>query len=110
MEQLRRHVPQPTPYETEPLPLRREDPEKAAESREPLREQLVHVIHGPLSVEVPLSRMTIAEAYELLQPTLHLPPGAVALVDGCEVDPTTVLRPGSVLEFVRRAGVKGCER
>lgn len=108
MEQLRRRT-QPSP-EPEPLLLPREERRAEpppARSHEAVAAQLVHVIHGPLSLDVPLASMTIREAFELLQHTLHLAPGAVALVDGREVEPVTRLGAGSVLEFVRRAGVKG---
>jgi hypothetical protein len=98
MEQLRR----PTQTQSEPEPLllpreeRREEP-PPARSHQAVAAQLVHVIHGPLSLDVPLASMTVLEAS----------PGVVALVDGREVDAATRLNAGSVLEFVRRAGVKG---
>jgi len=108
MEQLRRRT--QTQPEPEPLLLPREERHEEpppARSHQAVAAQLVHVIHGPLSLDVPLASMTVLEASQLLQHTLHLAPGVVALVDGREADPATRLNAGSVLEFVRRAGVKG---
>ena len=67
----------------------------------------VHIVNGPLTLDAPLAGMTITAAYQLLQHTLNLAPGVTALVNGNEVEPRFRLESGQVLEFVRRAGVKG---
>jgi hypothetical protein len=110
IEQLRRrhsHSPGPEPLELALETVPASTPPAAAPRAVG---QLVHVIHGPLSIDVPLANMTVQEAQELLRNTLHLAPNAMALLDGNEAGLTERIAPGSVLEFVRRAGVKGSSR
>jgi hypothetical protein len=82
----------------------------AAAAAEPAAAELVHVLHGTLSLDAALVGLNITEAYQLLHQTLNLPPGVTALVDGEEVEPRFRLGAGSTLEFVRRAGVRGAWR
>jgi hypothetical protein len=109
-QQRRRIQPQPAPDTAITPPAFTHAAASAAAASEPAIAPLVHVVHGPLSLDVALAGLTITEAYQLLQHTLNLPPGVTALVDGDEVEPRFRLGAGTVLEFVRRAGVRGARQ
>jgi len=70
----------------------------------------VHVIHGPLTMDLALAGMTVAQARELLRSSLHLSDELDIVVDGDDATSDTRLARGNTLEFVRRAGEKGAVR
>ena len=68
---------------------------------------LVEVIHGAYAHSVPLAGMTVRQARAELEERMNLPPDALAVVDGNEVDEDFVLAENQVLNFVKHAGEKG---
>ena len=81
--------------------------EFAATGTATLPEARVEVIHGIYAHSLPLVGMTVGQARDELEERLNIDPDAVAVVDGVEVDETTVLLEGQVLTFVKPAGEKG---
>ncbi|MBW3598098.1 MAG: hypothetical protein KY475_12570 [Planctomycetes bacterium] len=67
----------------------------------------VHVVHGVYSISLPLAGWTIARVRQELAGRMDIDPDAIAVVEGAEADESTVLAPGQVLNFVRRAGEMG---
>ena len=70
-------------------------------------ERHVEVIHGVFAHSLPLVGMSVGQARCELQERMHIDPDAVPVLDGEEVDESTVLGEGQVLNFVKRAGEKG---
>jgi hypothetical protein len=67
----------------------------------------VTVSHGPYSEDLPVGNMTVAEIRARYRDRFDIDPGSQPVIDGSEVGPDTVVRPGQVLLFTRRAGEKG---
>jgi hypothetical protein len=67
----------------------------------------VTVAHGPYSERLPVSGLTIGEVRARYRDRFDIDPHSQPVLDGRDVDNGTVIRPGQVLVFVRRAGEKG---
>lgn len=67
----------------------------------------VCVIYGIQQESLPLAGWTIAEARRALAERWSLAADAAAVVEGALAEESTVLAPGQVLAFVRRAGEIG---
>jgi hypothetical protein len=67
----------------------------------------VTVAHGPYSERLPVSGLTVGEVRARYRDRFDIDPQSTPVLDGRDVDNTTVIRPGQVLVFVRRAGEKG---
>ena len=88
-----------------------QDPEPAAppppEPAPSTTPRTVEVSWGLASEHVDLQGMSIAEAFQLVQPAFNLAPDAVGVVNGSPVSAEYRLAAGDRLEFVRLAGHKG---
>jgi hypothetical protein len=67
----------------------------------------VEVIHGVYAHSLSLAGMTVGQARAELEVRMNIDPDATAVVDGHQVPEDTILREGSVLNFVKHAGEKG---
>ena len=97
MMQRRRQQQQPVQETAQPPP-----PVPAA-----ARARVVRVIAGADVQDMDLAGHRVGVARIVAQTVLGVGPGAVALVDGREVDEEHVLGEGQLLEFVKHAGQKG---
>ncbi len=68
---------------------------------------LVTVNHGLHTEQLPVSGMTVGEIRARYRDRFDIDPQSHAVVDGVEVGNDTVVRPGQMLMFMRRAGEKG---
>ena len=68
---------------------------------------MVSVSHGPYLEELPVANMTVSQIREHFGDRLDIDPQSQAVVDGQEVDDSTVVSNGQLLTFVRKAGEKG---
>jgi hypothetical protein len=73
----------------------------------PADQDLVTVGCGPYTEQLPVSGMSAGEVRRRFRDRFDIDPGSQAFVDGAEVDDATVLQPGQVLSFAKRAGEKG---
>ncbi len=67
----------------------------------------VTVCHGPYSEQLPVGEMTVRQIRERFGDRLDIDPQSQAIVDGNEVNGSTVVQAGQLLTFVRKAGEKG---
>ena len=74
---------------------------------QPKPQQQVRVLYGVHALEANLAGRTVADVRQALRQALNISPQAVAIVDGREVEESTILVAGQQLEFVRLAGEKG---
>jgi hypothetical protein len=65
------------------------------------------VCHGPYSEELPVADMSIQAIRDRFGDRFDIDPESQAIIDGREVEETTLVRPGQLLTFVRKAGEKG---
>ncbi len=70
----------------------------------------VTVCHGPYSEDLPVGNMSVGEVRRRFSDRLDIDPQSQAVIDGNEVDDSTVLRGGQLLAFIRQAGEKGGRR
>jgi hypothetical protein len=68
---------------------------------------LVTVNHGLHTEQLPVGNMTVGEIRARYRDRFDIDPQSHAVVDGVEVANDTVVRPGQMLMFMRRAGEKG---
>ena len=68
---------------------------------------LVTGSHGPYTEPLPVGNLTIGEVRRRYRDRFDIDPRSTAVVDGAEVGDDTVLRPGQMLMFSRKAGEKG---
>ncbi len=68
----------------------------------------VTVCHGPYTEELPVGEMTVRQIRERFGDRLDIDPRSQAILDGNEVNESTVVKAGQLLTFVRKAGEKGC--
>jgi hypothetical protein len=66
------------------------------------------VSHGHYSEELPVGGMNVGEIRARYRDRFDIDPRSQAVLDGNEVDNNTVVRPGQILIFSRKAGEKGC--
>jgi hypothetical protein len=67
----------------------------------------VTVCHGPYSERLPVGNLSVGEVRRRFGDRLDIDPGSQAVIDGVEVDDSTMLRGGQLLAFIRKAGEKG---
>jgi hypothetical protein len=65
------------------------------------------IISGPYMQNLPVAGLTVGEIRYRLGTRLDIARGSIAVIDGHDVSDETVLRSGSCLVFVSRAGEKG---
>ena len=68
---------------------------------------LVTVNHGLHTELLPVSGMTVGEIRARYRDRFDIDPQSHAVIDGVETGNDTVVRPGQLLMFMRRAGEKG---
>ena len=68
---------------------------------------LISVSCGAASSNYPVVGKTVAYVKAVYREILNIETDAKAIVNGLEVNDSTILISGSTLEFVRKAGVKG---
>jgi hypothetical protein len=68
---------------------------------------LVTVSSGPYAEQLPVANMTVGEIRGRFRDRFDIDPRSQAVLAGNEVGDETVVRPGQLLMFVRRAGEKG---
>jgi hypothetical protein len=66
------------------------------------------VAHGVYADTLPVAHMTVGAVRVRFRDQFDIDPSAMAVIDGRPVDEGTVVQPGQLLTFVRRAGEKGC--
>jgi hypothetical protein len=69
---------------------------------------LVTVSSGPYAEQLPVANMTVGEIRGRFRDRFDIDPRSQAVLAGNEVGDETIVRPGQLLMFVRRAGEKGC--
>ena len=67
----------------------------------------VTVAHGPYVERLPVSGMSVGEIRSRYRDRFDIDPHSHPVLNGDDVNDTTVVRPGQLLTFVRRAGEKG---
>jgi hypothetical protein len=72
-------------------------------------DDLVTVASGPYAEQLPVANMTVGEIRGRFRDRFDIDPRSQAVLAGNEVGDETVVRPGQLLMFVRRAGEKGCK-
>jgi hypothetical protein len=72
-------------------------------------DDLVTVASGPYAEQLPVANLTVGEIRGRFRDRFDIDPRSQAVLAGNEVGDETVVRPGQLLMFVRRAGEKGCE-
>jgi hypothetical protein len=65
------------------------------------------VAHGVYADTLPVANMTVGAVRVRFRDQFDIDPSAMAVIDGRPVDEGTVVQPGQLLTFVRRAGEKG---
>ncbi len=73
----------------------------------PAPASLVTVSHGLHAQALPVGGMTVGQVRTRLRDLLDIDPESQAVLDGQDVDDSTVIRDARLLLFVRRAGDKG---
>jgi len=68
---------------------------------------LVTINHGPYTEQLPVANMTVGEIRTRFRDRFDIDPHSQALLDGQEVGDDTIVRPGQLLMFSRKAGEKG---
>ncbi len=67
----------------------------------------VTVISGIYAEHLPVANSSVGQIRARFRDRLDIDPQSVAVLDGLDVDDQTIVRPGQVLFFLRRAGEKG---
>jgi hypothetical protein len=67
----------------------------------------VTVTSGIYAEHLPVANRSVGQIRARFRDRLDIDPQSVAVLDGRDVDDQTIVRPGQVLSFVRRAGEKG---
>ena len=70
-------------------------------------DELVTVASGPYAEQLPVANMSIGQIRARFRDRFDIDPNSQAVLAGNEVGDETVVRPGQLLMFVRRAGEKG---
>jgi len=70
-------------------------------------DELVTVASGPYAEQLPVANMSIGQVRARFRDRFDIDPNSQAVLAGNEVGDETVVRPGQLLMFVRRAGEKG---
>jgi hypothetical protein len=65
------------------------------------------VSHWPYCERLPVANMSVGEIRRRYSERFDIDPRSQATVDGNEAGVETIVRPGQMLMFVRRAGEKG---
>lgn len=68
---------------------------------------MASVSHWPYCEQLPVAGMSVGEVRQRYADRFDIDPRSRAVVDGNEVGDETVVSPGQMLMFVRRAGEKG---
>ena len=67
----------------------------------------VTVSHGPYAERLPVGGMSVGEIRHRYRDRFDIDPSSHPVVDGNDVNDNTIVRPGQILTFIRRAGEKG---
>ncbi len=73
----------------------------------PVTPGLVTVNHGLHTEQLPVGNQTVGEIRRRYRDRFDIDPLSTAVLDGIEVGNDTVVRPGQMLMFMRKAGEKG---
>ena len=65
-------------------------------------------VHSGVHAEpLPVGNMSVGEIRRRFADRMEIDPNSTAQIDGRDVDPHTIVRPGQMLSFVRSSGEKG---
>jgi hypothetical protein len=71
---------------------------------------LATVSSGPYAEQLPVANMTVGAIRARFRDRFDIDPRSQAVLAGNEVGDETIVRPGQLLMFLRRAGEKGARR